>query len=241
MRARLPRPEVRVVPILALCAVLALAVGVSAAGAVADANADQAAVTSKKKKCKKTPVKCAPTGYHLSASGTIAIQGVDPVETWSAEVDLKRQTANVCHLATQVGACYTQDGGSLTISATGTVHCGWGPGGTLTVPAQTQAVIPVQDPAEADFVLDFFVTDNTYGFRTGLQYGTLQPANGTTYCPPGPNGEPEEFEQITWSHAGSDTDGEKPGKLGKAQSGSASYQLSDTTVHSLQWKLTPKK
>jgi hypothetical protein len=226
--------------VILLVAVLSAALASAFAGAQL-ADASNATVSKNKKKCKKVPVKCAPARYHLSANGTIAIQGVDPVETWSAEVDLKRQTANVCHLATQVGACYTQDGGSLTISATGTVHCGWGPGGTLTVPAQTQAVIPVQDPAEADFVLDFFVTDNTYGFRTGIQYGTLQPVNGTTYCPPGPNGEPEQFEEITWSHEGSDTDGDRPGKLGKAHSGSASYQLSDTTVHSLRWELTPKK
>jgi hypothetical protein len=226
---------------VALCAALALAVCVGAITTAAAANAGQPAVASKKKgKCKRKPVKCAPDVYHLSASGTIEIQGVDPVERWSAEVDLKRQTAQVCHLATQIGACYTQDSGTLTFSASGTVHCGWGPGGTLTVPPFTQNLVPVEDPAFADFVLDFYVDDDTYGFRTGLQYATLQPASGTTYCPPGPNGEPEEHRQIDWIHLGSDSGPPRPGKLGKAHSGSESYVTSDETAHSLQWQLTPK-
>jgi hypothetical protein len=230
---------VRVVPILALCAVLALALSVGAVGAAARANGDQAAISKKKKKCKEKPVKCAPPEYRLNASGTAELPGTW-VETWSAEVDLKRQSANVCHLHSSVGACYTQDGGSLTQSVTGNVHCGWGPGGTLTVEPQTQAVIPVQDPAESDFVLDFYVVDKTYGFRTGLQYATLQPVGGTTYCPPGPNGEPEQHETITWSHHGADS-GEKPGKLGKSLSGSNSYETVEGVEHSLQWELTPKK
>jgi hypothetical protein len=227
------------VPMVALCAVVALALSVGALGAATEASGDQPTISSKKK-CKKTPVKCAPPGYHLSASGTVAGEGVNPVETWSAEVDLKRQSASTCHLAAQVGACYTQDAGSLTLSVTGTGGCGYPGVGTLTVPAQTVPVSPVQDPAVSDFVLDFDVTDKTYGFGTGRQYGTLEPVNGTHYCPPGDSGEPEEYTPITWSHIGS-ASGTKPGKLGKPLSGSNSYETSDTTVHSLHWMLTPKK
>jgi hypothetical protein len=225
---------VRVVPMLALCAMLAMALGLGALGVVAEANGHQATI-SKKKKCKAKPQKCAPPAYHLSASGTDDVRSIY-METWSAEVELVRRSGIFGLPSDKNYVFYVQESGTVTLGFTGDPDCGY-PGGTIDVPMQTVPVYPVDEPKESDFVISFDLGDKSYGGQTGYRYGTIF-ASGTETCPTEEGG--TETTPVTYAHIGSYLQPSR-GKVGGSYTGSWSYEESDTSGHFVQWKLTPKK
>jgi hypothetical protein len=146
---------------------VALAAGLLAVDPVASSSSGPAAVASKTK-CKKARWKCAPKRYHLTASGTYSNSQF--TQSWSAEVDMRKRRAGPGEVD------YTQDGGTLTMSATGIkdfddhcLHEGSDGEATLNVPLQTVQV-PPEGLDEADFGVTFKLIGsykNTYGLGVG--------------------------------------------------------------------------
>jgi hypothetical protein len=212
---------------------IALAAGLLAVDHVVGSSSGPTAVASKKK-CKKARWKCAPKRYHLTASGIYA--NCCFTQNWSAEVDLGKRRASPGEVD------YAQNGGTVTVSATGTGlddHCTSSSGdATFNVPRQTVAV-PRGGSNDADFGVTFMLIGsdkNTYG----LSVGDIQPefsdvkATVIVTCPEGTS-HTHEFPYT-------DPDRDVRALVARGRVGASSLTASAHTRNSfVAWTLSTKK
>ena len=218
--------------------IIAAAVLVIAAAPVAASSADPVAVVAKKKKCKKAAWKCAPKIYHLSASGVISESDGD-VATWSAEVDMRKYRANIGHVD------YSQAGGTVTVSASGTIPFSDSLPGCMTdiaynVPQQ-KLNVPARGLNDTDFGLFFELPllkgdKNLYYLNMGDIQSEFSNINGSARvtCP-----EDGRSASVPFAFTGSnEIVGPWKGKPnGATLKGSESSPGND----SVEWTLRPKK
>ena len=139
------------------------------------------------KKCKKALWKCAPKHYLLSASGVISESDGD-IANWSAEVDMRKYRANIGHVD------YSQAGGSVTVSGSGTASYSDSLPGCETDVAwnvpQQKLNVPARGLNDTDFGL-FFELPLLKGDKNlyYLNMGDIQPefsnikGTATVRCP----------------------------------------------------------
>jgi hypothetical protein len=216
------------------CAILALAIGLGTDDSVAGSAGGPDAASAKKKKCKKALWKCAPKGYHLSATDTV---GPGPqgsiVENWSAEVDLVR-------IARSIGKVdYGAAGGTVKVSGSSATVCTGGSPATIRIEPQTIAVPPGPGyPFLGDFGVEFNLigsNKNTYGGPLGTE-GSGNSTLYATAVDPCPDGQGAFQVQLSTPRAGM----EGQGKVGKVLRGSDVFNTI-FEQHSFSWRLTPKK
>ncbi len=208
---------------------------VQALGSSGEASGEATAVASKKKKCKKAAWKCAPKRYHLSASGVIH-DSPDFTQTWSAEVDLRKYRASIGEVD------YSQEGGTVTVSATNASPSG-APGCdddiTFSVPQQ-KIKVPRLGLNSSDFLLIFDLLGedkNKYFLTTGETLGpslsNIQ-GTGTASCP-----SPAYTITLPYPYVGSN----EAETIARGRPGGATLTGSAASAggDSVQWKLTPKK
>jgi hypothetical protein len=216
-------------------ALLVTALGFGAAQAVGSSGEAPAVSSKKKKKCKKAAWKCAPQRYHLSASGVIHDSN-DFTQTWSAEVDLRKYRASIGEVD------YSQEGGTVTVSATNASPSGapsCGEDITFSVPQQ-QIKVPRLGLNSSDFLLFFDLLGEDKGEYFLVTGETLAPSlsniqgTGTATCP-----SPAYSVTLPYPYVGSneaETQGKgKPGK--RVLTGSVTSSGGD----SVTWKLTARK
>ncbi len=204
---------------------------------------ERTAAASKKKKCKKARWKCAPKIYRLSASGVIRETGGD-VAFWSAEVDMRKYRANIGHVD------YSQAGGTVTVSGSGTVSYSDSLPGCMSdvaynVPEQ-KLNVPRQGLNNTDFGV-FFELPLLKGDKNlvYVNLGDIQPefsnikGTATVSCP-----DDGRSASVPFAFTGSneivgpiEEGGWKGAPYGATLKGSASSAGND----SVEWTLTPKK
>jgi hypothetical protein len=221
---------------LAIGALTALLLVSGTAGAVPDADAGPLAVAAKKKKkkCKGALWKCAPKGYHLSASDSVGPgpQSAGFAVNWTAEVDLVR-------IARSIGTVvYGSAGGKVNVSGSFATECADGSQATVRIEPQT-IVVPAGPgyPFLGDFGVEFSLIGsdkNTYGGPLGTQ-GSGHSSLFVTAISPCP--EVGTFQtELTTPLAGMEGRG-KPGRVVRG-SGVDSRLFEH---HSFSWTLTPKR
>jgi hypothetical protein len=215
-------------------ALVALLVGLIALAPAAGASDGPAAVTAKKKKCKKPLWRCAPKRYHLSATDNVGPGSLSPgfVENWTAEVDLVR-------VARTVGKVdYGTAGGTVRVSGSFPTECADGSAGTVRIEPQTIAVPPGPGyPFLGEFGVEFSLIGsgkNTYGGPLGTQ-GSGHSSLDVTAISPCPEVGTYQAE-LTTPLPGM----EGRGKVGEVLRGSGVWG-ERFAHHSFSWRLTPKK
>ncbi len=196
-----------------------------------------------KKKCKKAKWKCAPKMYRLSASGVIKESDGD-VGFWSAEVDMRKYRANIGHVD------YSQAGGTVTVSGSGTVPYSDSLPGCMTdvsysVPEQ-KLKVPARGLNNTDFGVFFELPllkgdKNVVYVNMGYVQSEFSNINGTaTLTCPGDS----RSASVPFAFTGSneiigplEEGGWKGAPFGATLKGSASSAGND----SVEWTLTPKK
>lgn len=116
---------------VAICALIALALGLAATSPVSGSSGAPTAVAAKKK-CKGPLWKCAPKRYHLSATDIVGPgpQSAGFQENWSAEVDLVR-------IARSIGKVdYGTAGGTVKVSGSRATVCADGSPATIRIEPQ---------------------------------------------------------------------------------------------------------
>lgn len=214
---------------------LAVAIGLGAAGGATGSSGDTTAVASKQK-CKKARWKCAPLRYHLSAGGVV-VDLPDFKQTWSAEVDFRKYRASSGEVD------YAQEGGTVTVSASASKEYADTLPGCPTdvryvVPEQ-KVKVPRRGLNGSDFLLIFDLSGedkNEYFLITGV---TIAPelsnikASGTVSCPGDGRSAPFSYDYI-----GSNV----VQTVGKGRPGSSPLRGSASFGgDSVNWRLTAKK
>lgn len=168
-----------------VCTLVALVTGLGAAGS-ATASGDGPTAFVSKGKCKKKPRwRCAAKRYHLSAQGFYKYHSGS--QSFSAEIDLRKRRASLGEVD------YTQEGGTVTVSATGTnefsdLLLGCPSDVSYNVPQQKLSVPPAGLFDHTDLFLGFSLIGddkNTYSLWVGdyLYQGlTLIQGSGTVTC-----------------------------------------------------------
>lgn len=219
---------------------LSLAVALALAVPIATSNGEPTAAAAKKKakKCKKAAWKCAPKIYRLSASGVIRETGGD-TQTWSAEIDMRKYRASIGTVD------YSQAGGTVTVSGSGTVSFSDSLPGCMSdvaynVPQQKLSV-PARGLNNTDFGLFFDLPllkgeKHEYYLNMGYIQSEFSNINGTATvtCPADGRS-----ASVPFAFTGSnEIEGPWKGKpYGSTLNGSASSPGND----SVEWTLTPKK
>ena len=167
-----------------VCTLIALVTGLGAAGSAIASGDGPTAIASKGKCKKKQRWKCAVKRYHLSAEGFYKYNAGS--QTFSAEIDLRKRRASVGEVD------YTQEGGTVTVSATGSAESsdllpGCHPV-TYNVPQQKLTVPPAGLFDHTDLFLGFSLIGddkNTYSLWVGdylYPMVTLIQGSGTVTC-----------------------------------------------------------
>jgi hypothetical protein len=222
---------------VSIASLVALVVSLGMAGVVTATSGGPTA-SAAKKKCKKSPHKCAPKRYHLSATNTVGPGPQSPgfVQNWTAEVDLVTIAKNSSRVV------YGAEDGTVAVSGSQPTVCEGGVPATVRIEPQT---IPVPRgpgyPFFGDFGVEFTLKPsggfdkNTYGGPLGTQ-GSGNSALLATAIDPCPNGQGTFQTQLSTPRVGM----EGRGKVGKVVSGSGVFNTI-FQQHSFTWKLSPKK
>jgi hypothetical protein len=214
----------------------AVLVGAAALAPAAGAGDGPAALTAKKKKCKRPLWRCAPKRYHLSAADNIGPGPESPglEEHWRAEVNLVR-------VARSIGTVdYGSAGGSVSVSGSFATECEDGSPATVRIDPQMIVVPPGPGyPFLGDFGVEFSLLGsdkNTYGGPLGTQGSGNSALYATAVdpCPEGPGA-----YQTTLNTPLPGMEGR--GKVGKVLKGTGEYDTLHAGSHSYSWTLRPRK
>jgi hypothetical protein len=165
--------------------IIALAAGLLAVYPAAGSSDGPTAVASKKKCEKAARWRCSAKRYHLSAQGFYKYNRGS--QTFSAEIDLRKRRASIGEVD------YTQEGGTVTVSATGSAELsdqlpGCPSEVTYNVPQQKLTVPPAGLFDHTDLFLGFSLIGddrNTYSLWVGdhtYPGATLIQGSGTATC-----------------------------------------------------------
>jgi hypothetical protein len=218
-----------------VCTLVALVTGLGAAGSATASGLGPNASVSKGKCKKKARWKCAAKRFHLSAQGFYKYYSGS--QTFSAEIDLRKRRASLGEVD------YTQESGTVTVSATATAESsdlllGCHPV-TYNVPQQKLNVPAAGLFDHDDLFLGFSLIGddkNTYSLWIGdylYQMVTLIQGSGTVTCDANASSAPFTFYFNGSARLITDTNPGKP--WNHRLSGSGAYG-----GDSLSWTLTAK-